>query len=114
MTARDALPMVAPEKDSPFNVVMGIWTRWVSLKDFQHSDGDSNLQDSKEFMRTGEAVENMINGLPRAQWWAIRKARGISTVWLFPNLSLANTLEEAEVALIPKMENHIDTRRYFY
>lgn len=102
-----------PVRETPYSIVMALWTRWVSLKDFQYSDGDANLQDSKDFMRTGEAVECMINGLPRAQWWAIRKARGISTVWIFPNLSLAETLEDAERALTPKMKSHVDTRRYF-
>ncbi|MFC6520117.1 hypothetical protein ACFQAT_10385 [Undibacterium arcticum] len=101
-------------KLSPFDEVMNIWVRWVNLKDFQHSDGDGNLQDTKDFMRAGEAVEAMINDLPRHQWWAIRKSKGISTVWIFPHLSLLDTLEQAEKILTPKMQNHIATRRYFY
>jgi hypothetical protein len=100
-------------KESPFVHVMGIWVRWVSLKDFAHTTGDSNLQDMKEFFKAGEAVEGMINDLPRRLWWAIRKCKGISTAWLFPNHPLQAAITEAEQILLPKMKNHIATRRYF-
>jgi hypothetical protein len=99
---------------SPFNQVMDIWVRFVSLSDRANPDGDSNLQDTKDFMRIGEAVEAMLNELPRHQWWAIRKSKGISTVWLFPNLSILEALEAAEKILTPKMRQHIATRRFFY
>lgn len=98
---------------TPFGEVMSIWTRWMALKDQQHTGGDSNLQDSRDFMRTGEAVEVMINDLPRIQWWAVRKSRGIATVWIFPNTSLSEAMERAEEILTPKMRAHIATRRYF-
>ncbi|WP_025917684.1 hypothetical protein [Herminiimonas sp. CN] len=100
-------------EETPFNVVMNIWVRWVNLKDSQNTDGDSNLQDTKDFMNAGEAVEAMINNLPRIQWWAIRKCRGISTVWIFPDHSLMDAMSQAEEILTPKMKGHIATRRYF-
>lgn len=99
---------------TPFNKLMSIWANWNKLRDSGETSGDANLQDTKDFMRTGEAVEAMINNLPRPQWWAIRKSMGISTVWLFPELSLMATLAQAELDLTPKMQNHIATRRYFY
>jgi hypothetical protein len=99
--------------ETPYKRLMDIWQRWVSLSDRQCSDGDANLQDTKDFMRAGEAVETMINDLPRYQWWAIRKARGISTVWLFQNLNLLDALADAEKNLTPKMRQHIATRRFF-
>lgn len=103
----------APQADSPFVTVMKIWVRWMSLADRQESGGWSNPQDCKEFMRTGEAVDAMINDLPRIQWWAIRKAHGISTVWRYPDASLADELLSAEAVLTPKMLRNVDTRRYF-
>jgi hypothetical protein len=98
---------------SPFDRVMDVWARWVALADYQISSGDANLQDTKDFMRAGEAAEAMINELPRHQWWAIRKSRGISTVWLFPNTSISDALEAAEKILTPKMQQHIALRRFF-
>jgi hypothetical protein len=100
-------------EQTPFNRVMDIWTRWIKLKDNNETGGHSNLQDTKDFMKAGEAVEAMINELPRHQWWAIRKSRGISTVWIFPNISILGALEDAENTLTPKMKNHLATWRYF-
>lgn len=104
----------APERDTPFNRVMKVWASWMSLKDQQEPQGWSHPQDAKEFMRTGEAADTMINDLPRAQWWAVRKARGIATVWRFPELSLPDAMEAAEMTLTVKMAINVDTRRYFY
>lgn len=100
-------------EQTPYNQVLDIWHRWVSLADRVNPDGDANLQDTKDFMRAGEAVEVMINDLPRYQWWAIRKSKGISTVWLFPSLNLLDALDDAEKILTPKMRQHIATRRFF-
>lgn len=107
------MPSGAVVEQSPFARAMDVWSRWVALSDQVCSKGDSNLQDTKDFMRAGEAIETMINDLPRHQWWAIRKSRGISTVWLFPNLSILDALEAAEKILTPKMRQHIATRRFF-
>jgi len=100
-------------KDSPYNQLLELWTRYISLRDCKEPTGDANLQDTKDFMRAGEAMEAMINELPRHQWWAIRKARGISTVWIFPSLNIADALQQAEKKLTPKMQSHIATRRFF-
>lgn len=100
-------------KLSPFDEVMNIWARWITLKDSQHSAGISNQQDAKDFMRCGDAVEVMVNDLPRIQWWAVRKSRGISTVWIFPNTSFTDAMMRAEDILTEKMKNHLATRRYF-
>ena len=102
-----------PAETTPFGRVMSVWARWIALRDYQETSGDANLQDTRDFMRTGEAVETMVNNLPRHQWWAIRKSRGISTVWIFPNLSLEQALADAEKILTPKMKEHLATRRYF-
>jgi hypothetical protein len=103
----------APERDTPFNVVMKIWARWMTLADRQEPGGWGHPQDIKEFMRTGEAVDAMIDDLPRVQWWAVRKAHGIATVWRFPDLSFADAMAEAEEKLTAKMLLCVDTRRYF-
>lgn len=100
-------------QQTPYEVCLGIWTEWMRLKDQQHSSGFGNPQDVKEFMAAAEAVEAMINDLPRYQWWSIRKARGICTVWAFPHVSLPDALEKAEAALTPKMRANSATKRYF-
>lgn len=104
----------APERESPFNIVMGIWARWMRLPDVPTTRGDSNLQDTKEFMTAGEAVDVMVGDLPRVCWWAVHKSRGLNaTVWRFPDTSMADALEQAEEKLIPKMRQHIALKRYF-
>lgn len=98
---------------SPYSMLLAIWAQWMRLADHQHSMGDANLQDTKDFMRTAEAVNTMIDDLPRYQWWAIRKSRGICTVWRFPDVRVEDALQKAEDILTPKLRNHIATRRYF-
>ncbi len=100
-------------KQTPYNRVMAVWASWITLKDRNEPGGWSNPQDAKEFMRTGEVVEAMINGLPRHQWWAIRKSRGICTVWIFPTLNILDALEAAEITLTTKMKKNADTHRFF-
>lgn len=102
------------ERDSPFRKVMKTWARWMTLADQQHSNGWANPQDVKEFMACGSAVEIMIDNLPRIQWWAVRKAFGIATVWRFPEHSYEHALEEAERTLSRAMQRNIATRRYFH
>lgn len=102
------------EAMTPYGKLLTIWTRFYSLSDIQHTNGDSNPQDTKDFMRTGEAVDAMINNLPRHQWWAIRKSRGICTAWNFPSIRLETALEQAEEAMTPKMKIHVACARYFY
>lgn len=103
----------APEADTPFNQVMKTWARWMTLSDRQTSEGLSHPQDVKEFMACGEAVDLMIDTLPRVQWWAIRKAWGITTLWRFPDQSFADAVVAAELNLFPKMSKNVATRRYF-
>lgn len=100
--------------DSPFRKVMKTWARWMTLVDHQHSNGWAHPQDVKEFMACGLAVELMIDSLPRIQWWAVRKAFGIATVWRFPEHSYEQALEEAERTLSKAMQRNIATRRYFH
>lgn len=101
-------------QDSPFNRVMKTWARWMTLADHQQSNGWAHPQDVKEFMACGSAVEIMIDNLPRIQWWAVRKAFGIATVWRFPGHSYEQALKEAERALSNAMQRNIATRRYFH
>lgn len=103
----------APDADSPYHSVMKTWARWMTLSDRQHTDGLSHPQDVKEFMACGEAVDVMIDALPRIQWWAIRKAHGITTAWRFPDHSFEDALVAAEQNLSPKMQKNVATRRYF-
>lgn len=105
---------VAPVADTPYLRIMKVWASWISLTDRQHAGGWSHPQDAKEFMCTGEAVDVMVNDLPRVGRWAIHKANGIAPgVWRFPDTSFADSLMDAEAALLPKMRNNINTRRYF-
>lgn len=104
----------APDRDSPYVTVMKTWARWMKLDDKQHSTGDANPQDVKEFMACGEAVDVMIRDLPRVNRWALDKAHGITTAWIFPHIPIADALTEAENILTPKMRHHRDTQRFFY
>lgn len=97
----------------PYARVMKVWASWMTLKDRSTSGGYSHPQDAKEFMRTGEAVDTMVRSLPRVNRWAVDKAHGISTVWIFPNISLADVMLENEKILSSKMRNHADTMRFF-
>jgi hypothetical protein len=108
-----AVLVSAPQADRPFDVVMGIWARWMKLKDSQSSGGDAATQDTKEFMALGEAVMVMLDGLPRIQWWAVMRSRGICTVWRFPEAAFPDALAGAEETLMPKLLKHVATRRFF-
>lgn len=112
-TAAQAAP-AAQQPASPFEHAMSVWTRWIALKDNQVSQGWGHPQDTKDFMRAGEAIDVMINDLPRVEWWAVRRARGVATVWRFPDLSLPDAIARAEHMLTPKLRNHIATRRFFH
>lgn len=114
MIEQEVSTQTAPERDTPFTRCMKIWASWITLKDQPCVGGWGHPQDAKEFLRAGEAVEVMINDLPRVQWWAIRKAHGVSpAAWRFPETSMADALDQAETTLTPKMRNHIDLRRFF-
>lgn len=113
MIIAEPVQIEAPEADSPFNRAMAIWVSYMKLTDQQQTGGHGHPQDTKDFMRTGEAMEVMINDLPRVQWWAIRKSKGIATVWRYPDRSLPDALAEAEEILTAKMKNNLATRRFF-
>jgi hypothetical protein len=111
--AERAVVAIAPTADRPFDHVMSIWARWMNLKDSQHSDGDGPNQDTKEFMALGEAVMTMVDDLPRQQWWAVLRSRGICTVWRFSETSFPDALAAAEETLMPKFLKNVATKRYF-
>lgn len=104
----------APEADSPYNAVIKTWARWMRLDDHPFSTGNAHPQEVKEFMACAEAVETMINDLPRIQWWALRRAHGLATVWRFPETTFPEALAEAEQILTPKLLRNVATRRYFH
>ncbi len=97
----------------PIDVCLDIWARWSRLTDHQASLVEANPQDTKEFMQAGEAMDTMINGLTRHQWWAIRKTKGICTAWIFKDDSYPDALCDAKAALEPKMRKNVYTRKYF-
>lgn len=103
----------APVADRPFDVVMGIWANFMRLPDSKRDRSQPLDQDGKEFIALGEAVSTMVDDLPRVQWWAIMRSRGICTVWKFPDRSLADALADAEKALMPKLTTNFATKRYF-
>lgn len=103
----------APQADSPYNTVLKTWARWMHLDDKQHPSGEAHPQDVKEFMACAEAVETMINDLPRIQWWALRRAHGLATVWRFSEDAYPEALLQAEETLTPRLLRNVATRRYF-
>lgn len=113
MLEQQESPVEAPDRDSPYNVVMKTWARWMNLDDKQHPSGEAHPQDVKEFMACAEAVDAMIDDLPRIQWWALRRAHGIASVWRFQEAQFPEALIEAEKRLTPKLLRNTATRRYF-
>jgi hypothetical protein len=103
----------APVQDSPYNTVMKIWARWMTLADQQHSTGYAHPQDVKEFMACGEAVDAMVSDLPIHYRWAVKRAYGLATAWIYPERSLPDALAAAEETMLAKMLKNIATRRYF-
>lgn len=104
----------APQADSPFVTVMKTWSAWMRLKDQEHSTGGGAAdQDTKEFMAIGEAVSVMVCDLTTHERWAVRRAFGVCDVWIYPQISLPDTLARAEDILMPKLKKNVATRRYF-
>lgn len=103
----------APVSDRPFDIVMGIWAQFMRLKDSKRDRSQPLDQDGKEFIALGEAVTVMVDDLPRVQWWAVMRSRGICTVWRFNEASFPGALADAEQALVPKMQKNFATKRYF-
>lgn len=103
----------APQADSPFVIVMKIWARWMTLRDRREPGGWAHPQDVKEFMRTGEAIDAMVNDLSSEHRWAVYRAYGIATIWRYPQLSLADVIVEVELKMMPKMLKNVDVKRYF-
>lgn len=101
------------ESLQPLDKLLTIWTEFISLRDSNEPGGFANPQDVKDFMRIGEAVEAMINDLRRHQWWAIRKSRGICSVWMFKDAIYDDALSQAREILEKKLRTHIATARYF-
>jgi hypothetical protein len=97
----------------PVDKVLDIWASYMTLRDSNESGGYSHDQDVKDFMRTGEAVEVMVNNLKRHQWWAIRKSKGICTQWIFRDAIYEDALLQAKEVLVVKMRINVATARYF-
>lgn len=64
-------------------------------------------------IKTGEAVNAMIDSLPMNQRWAIYKSQGITTQWRFNSVDYATVLTEAQAALEQKLRKNIATRIHF-
>lgn len=107
-----AVLVSAPQADRPFDVVMGIWAQFMRLKDSKPNSHQPLDQDAKEFMALGEAVTAMLDDLPRVQWWAVMRSRGICTAWRFGEAAFPGALADAEEALTPKLKKHVATKRY--
>ncbi len=101
------------QRREPIDICISIWVRWMHLQDHRESLVEGNLQDTKEFMRMGEAMDVMIDSLPRHEWWAIRKSQGMCTQWLFKDVSYHGALTSAKVLLEPKLRKNVYTRKQF-
>jgi hypothetical protein len=101
-------------KKSPYIMVMDIWERWMRLSDHRVSSPNSHPQDVKEFSQCGEAIDAMVDDLPMIQRHAISRSRSLGAqVWRWPDKAVELVLQDAEVALIPRMKKHLATKRYF-
>lgn len=113
MQAIRKLDEVFHEKRNPVDEILDVWSYWMRLKDAAFSESLADPCDVKDAMTIAEAVETMVNDLKRHQWWAIRKSRGICSVWIFKDEHYENHLTQAREILEKKMRTHIATRRFF-
>lgn len=102
---------------------LDLWRWWMGLNDrdmgskTSRAEGDGTGNDDTQQIRrdieVAEATDAMINGLTMRHRWAILRTCGLSTVWRYPNESLANVFEEATAALAPKLKKNVATRLLF-
>jgi hypothetical protein len=74
---------------------------------------DPNEADLAREIEIGTATGAMIDSLPRIQWWAIRRLRGLTNVWDFPNADLLAVGPQAQAALTEKLRRNVVTRVFF-
>ena len=105
----------------PLDICLDIWVKWTEWDDQSKSHRDRSYDHDEDDtpyiiadIKTAEAVDVIVHGLPRHFQWAVRKRCGIApTVWRYPNLDYINTVKEAEAILIQKLKNNFACCKYF-
>ncbi|WP_317201464.1 hypothetical protein [Janthinobacterium sp.] len=125
MRAMRMVEVTTFRKQSPLELCLEIWLEWQRRSDnglgwrgrSTMLSGDGSLDSEQVYdgmdNDAAQAVEAMINSLPRHLDWAIRKRCGITMVWRFPTMPFADVLGEAEIELEKKLKNNIATRSFF-
>lgn len=122
---REDVAKPAFNRPDPYSMLMACWADYMRTDDRDLGIGGMKLASDAEpdtdvhaaqraaDMKTGEAVNAMVDSLPTLERWAIYKSKGISTMWRFPNADFGSTLAEASEALEEKLQKNIATRIHF-
>lgn len=88
-------------------------SRGMRLAGDAEEDRDVHAKQRIADLRTGEAVNAMVDSLTMLHRWAICKSQGIATAWRFPNARYEDVLTDARDDLEKKLRNNVATRLYF-
>lgn len=133
MTAlrRAERPTPPPARPEGMTLCLSCWSEWMRRDDrdlsvsrmklrgrgdnepAQYIERDANEEQRQADIKTGEAVNAMIDSLPMSQRWAIYRSQGITTQWRFNSVDYATVLTDAQAALEQKLRNNIATRIHF-
>ena len=112
-------------KPDPYTQLMSCWADYMRVDDRDLGsrgmklatdavdERDVHAQQRAADLKTGEAVNAMVDSLSALHRWAICKSQGISRGWRFPNANYESTLSEARDDLEKKLRGNVATRLYF-
>lgn len=72
-------------------------------------ESDPNLEQRKCDNKIGEATNTVIEDLSLRHAWALKKLKGIATVWKFPQLDYMTVVQEAKLNVEIKLRRNIVT-----
>jgi hypothetical protein len=122
---REEVPRPAFDKPDPYAQLMTCWADYMRVDDGDlgsrgmrlvgeaEADRDVHAQQRIADLRTGEAVNAMVDSLSMQYRWAIYKSQGIASAWRFPNARYEDVLTDARDDLEKKLRNNVATRLYF-
>ncbi|WP_312547579.1 hypothetical protein [Massilia sp.] len=119
------VPAPAFSKPNPYGILMACWVDFMHTNDRDlgsrgmrlegDADPDVGVHEAQRIadIKTGEAVNAMVDSLSIQHRWAIYRSQGISTAWRFQNANYAEVLEAARNDLEQKLQKNVATRLYF-
>lgn len=131
-TRRETWQSPQSTKAEPYAFCMACWVDFMTVDDRDsgasrmnlHSRDEEDKEDGdyrsdpyseqrKADLKTGEAVNAMVESLTIEHRWAIHKSQGMTTQWRFPNADYMQVLLRAQQELERKLRNNFTTGIYF-